>query len=87
MNEADYAITKSDKLNRLLSLLILILDLSLEISDGLFIQHRILAPLLATAMIWFPDTLGAALPWRAASRDIRFFGWFVLILISVIALT
>jgi hypothetical protein len=82
MKEAEYAITKSDKVQRILSLIAVVVIYALELSDGLmlFWYPSVAAPVLAATMVWFSDTLGTSLPWRTAPRDIRVVGWGGLLL-------
>ena len=84
MKEADYAVTKGDKLQRALSLLLMLAVIGFQISDGsLLIWYRFAAaPVLATSMIWFSDSFGTSLSWRTAARDIRLMGWIGLLLIA-----
>lgn len=85
MKDAAYAITRGDKIHRILSLLVMIGILGSELSDGRmsFWYRFAAAPVFATALIWYSDTFGASLPWRTAPRDVRVFGWIALILMGV----
>lgn len=88
MKEPEYAVTKSDKIQRVASLMIMLFALGLEIIDGrLSVWYKFeAAPVFATAMIWFSDTFGTALPWTKAPRDVRVIGWAALILFAVLAI-
>ena len=84
MKEADYAVTKTDKIHRMLSILVMFAILGIKISEGTHVvwYRFAAAPVSATALIWFSDVFGSPLPWRNASRDIRIMGWAGLLLIA-----
>jgi hypothetical protein len=88
MKEADYAVTRGDKIHGVLSLLVMLTILGVEILDGtLVVWYRFAAaPVFATAMIWFSDLFGSPLPWRTAPRDLKVVGWMGLLLIAAFSL-
>ena len=88
MKEVDYAITRADKIHRALSLGVLIVVLVSQIAGGIPpLWYRFAAgPVFATALIWYSDPFGCALPWKSASRDIRIVGWAGLLVMAAIYL-
>jgi hypothetical protein len=88
MKDAEYAVRRSDKINRGLSAAVLIIVLGIEIGSGIYVfwYRFAAAPVLATAMIWFSDPIGCSLPWRTAPRDVRLLGWAALLVMAAIAL-